>query len=116
MLPKLNSLYLSHNKLESVADIEHLKECKTLSVVDLSHNAIEDADAVEVFSQMAGIVSVHTRSPLSNTGSVCVACDQPDGQSNAEECQGLPTNDDTRMRKCVSYTVCQDEVSLVSFR
>jgi dynein assembly factor 1 len=38
MLPKLNSLYLSQNKLESVEDIEHLKECKSLSVVDLSHN------------------------------------------------------------------------------
>jgi dynein assembly factor 1 len=57
MLPKLNSLYLSHNKLESVGDIEHLKECKSLSVVDLSHNFIEDPDAVQVFSQMENIVS-----------------------------------------------------------
>jgi dynein assembly factor 1 len=56
MLPKLNSLYLSHNKLESVGDIEHLKECKSLSVVDLSHNFIEDPDAVQVFSQMENIV------------------------------------------------------------
>lgn len=58
MLPKLNSLYLSHNKIESVQDIEHLKECKTLSVVDLSHNLIEDPDAVEVFSQMENIVKL----------------------------------------------------------
>ncbi len=56
-LPKLNSLYLSHNKLQSVEDIEHLKECNTLSVVDLSHNCIEDPDAVQVFSQMQNIVS-----------------------------------------------------------
>lgn len=56
-LPKLNSLYLSHNKLEKVEDIEHLKECKTLSVVDLSHNFIDDPDAVQVFSQMANVVS-----------------------------------------------------------
>jgi len=57
MLPKLNSLYLSHNKLQTVEDIEHLKECKNLSVVDLSHNFIEDPDAVQVFSQMQNIVS-----------------------------------------------------------
>jgi dynein assembly factor 1 len=57
MLPKLNSLYLSHNKLESVEDIAHLKECKSLSVVDLSHNFIEDADAAQVFSEMENIVS-----------------------------------------------------------
>ena len=56
-LPKLNSLYLSHNRLEHVEDIEHLKECRTLSVVDLSHNCIEDADATEVFSQMPSVVS-----------------------------------------------------------
>ncbi|UJR27229.1 hypothetical protein I4U23_008525 [Adineta vaga] len=55
MLPKLNSLYLSHNKLETVEDIQHLKECKTLSVVDLSHNCIDDPDAVDVLSQMANI-------------------------------------------------------------
>jgi len=48
---------LSHNKLEKVEDIEHLKECKSLSVVDLSHNCIEDPDAVQVFSQMQSIVS-----------------------------------------------------------
>jgi len=57
MLPKLNSLYLSHNKLETVEDIEHLKECKSLSVVDLSHNNIEDPDAAQVFSQMQSVVS-----------------------------------------------------------
>jgi dynein assembly factor 1 len=57
MLPKLNSLYLSHNKLQTVEDIEHLKECKNLSVVDLSHNCIEDPDAVQVFSQMENIVN-----------------------------------------------------------
>jgi dynein assembly factor 1 len=57
MLPKLNSLYLSHNKVESVGDIEHLKDCQSLSVVDLSHNLIEDADVVQVFSQMKSIVS-----------------------------------------------------------
>ncbi len=56
-LPKLNTLYLSHNKLQSVEDIEHLKECKSLSVVDLSHNYIEDADAAQVFSQMQNVVS-----------------------------------------------------------
>lgn len=51
---------MSHNKLESVEDIEHLKECKTLSVVDLSHNLIDDADIVQVFSQMENVVSAYT--------------------------------------------------------
>jgi dynein assembly factor 1 len=58
MLPKLNSLYLSHNKLQSVEDIEHLKDCQSLSVVDLSHNLIEDPDVVQVFSQMQSVVSI----------------------------------------------------------
>lgn len=61
-LPKLNSLYLSHNKLESVEDIEHLKECHSLSVVDLSHNFIDDPDAVQIFSQMQNVVSDGTMS------------------------------------------------------
>ena len=79
MLPKLNSLYLSHNKLESVEDIEHLKECKTLSVVDLSHNAIDDPDAVEVFSQMANIVSLNDDFYFVYVRFVLVACHQFDG-------------------------------------
>jgi dynein assembly factor 1 len=58
MLPKLNSLYLSHNKLQSVEDIEHLKDCQSLSVVDLSHNLIEDPGVVQVFSQMQSVVSI----------------------------------------------------------
>ena len=37
-------------------DIEHLKECHSLSVVELSHNLIEDADAVQVFFQMQSVV------------------------------------------------------------
>lgn len=57
MLPNLKSLYLSHNKLESAEDIEHLKECQTLSVVDLSHNCLEDSEIVQVFAEMASIVS-----------------------------------------------------------
>ena len=57
VLPRLNSIYLSHNKLETIEDIEHLKECKSLSVVDLSHNHIEEPDSIQVFSQMQNVVS-----------------------------------------------------------
>lgn len=48
MLRDLNSLTISHNKLSTVNDIAHLAACKTLSVVDLSYNYLEDPGIVEV--------------------------------------------------------------------
>lgn len=48
MLPVLQTLQMSHNKLETVSDIHHLTLCPKLSVVDLSHNNIQSVDVVQV--------------------------------------------------------------------
>ena len=47
---------MSHNKLTSAADLEHLIKCKELSVIDLSHNQIDDPDVVDIFEQMPSLV------------------------------------------------------------
>jgi dynein assembly factor 1 len=48
---------MTHNKLETKQDIEHLIDCEYLSNVDLSHNRIDDPDVVEVFERMKNLVS-----------------------------------------------------------
>lgn len=53
----LNTLQIAHNKLTSASDLEHLTECPNLSVVDLSHNKIDDPNVVDVFSSMKCLVS-----------------------------------------------------------
>lgn len=88
-----------------MGDVEHLKECKSLSVVDLSHNNIEDADVAQVFSQMESIVSfVHEVSLTFSVRLMRLACDQSDGKRRDEERQGLPTNDDAWL--CKSTDIC----------
>ena len=47
-LPALTTLMITNNRLESLDDVRHLGECKTLRVLDLSHNKIDDAGFVEV--------------------------------------------------------------------
>lgn len=47
-LKNLGSLTMSHNKLSTVNDIIHLADCKTLSVVDLSYNYLDDPEITEV--------------------------------------------------------------------
>lgn len=49
MLPVLHTLTLSHNKLETVDDIIHLTQCPELSVVDLSHNNLQNQQVIQVF-------------------------------------------------------------------
>ncbi|KAL1464411.1 hypothetical protein WDU94_004061 [Cyamophila willieti] len=51
-LPNLRTLHISHNKLCTLADIEHLKECPKLSIVDVSHNHLEDEEVIHVFGGM----------------------------------------------------------------
>ncbi|KAJ8050944.1 Dynein assembly factor 1, axonemal [Holothuria leucospilota] len=51
-LKKLNTLQISHNRITQAEDLEGLRHCDYLSVVDLSHNRIEDPTAVEVFAAM----------------------------------------------------------------
>lgn len=47
-LQALNSLIISHNKLSTANDISHLANCKTLSIVDLSYNYLDDSEIVDV--------------------------------------------------------------------
>ncbi|XP_028394306.1 dynein assembly factor 1, axonemal-like isoform X2 [Dendronephthya gigantea] len=54
-LPKLNTLQIAHNKLKTVEDIEELRNCEYLSVLDLSHNQLDDPEILDVFSAMAKV-------------------------------------------------------------
>lgn len=55
-LPSLKTLQITHNKLTMVSDVGHLKKCLSLSVVDLSHNQIEDPAVLDVFAAMPSLV------------------------------------------------------------
>ena len=52
---------MSHNKLETAEDIKHLIECEKITVIDFSHNRLEDPDIVDVFANMKSLVSVMTQ-------------------------------------------------------
>ncbi|XP_041048070.1 dynein assembly factor 1, axonemal isoform X2 [Carcharodon carcharias] len=54
-LPALRTLQLAHNQLCTVKDIEHLKQCDSLSVLDLSHNKLGDPDVITVFEVMPNL-------------------------------------------------------------
>ncbi|XP_028357839.1 dynein assembly factor 1, axonemal isoform X1 [Phyllostomus discolor] len=51
-LPVLNTLQIAHNHLEMVEDIQHLKECVKLCVLDLSHNKLSDPEILSVLEIM----------------------------------------------------------------
>ncbi|XP_071795783.1 uncharacterized protein [Asterias amurensis] len=51
-LPKLNTLQISHNRLSTASDIQELERCDNLSVVDMSHNRLEDPEIVNVLANM----------------------------------------------------------------
>ena len=55
-LPKLNTLQMAHNRLSTAADLMELKNCQNLSVIDLSHNRINDPAVVEIFAAMPILV------------------------------------------------------------
>ena len=57
-LPRLHTLQITHNKLTSASDIEHLAECTELGIVDLSHNKLDDPAIVDIFEKMPCLVSV----------------------------------------------------------
>lgn len=67
ILPQLNTLNLSHNSLNLVRDLEKLIECKTVSVLDLSYNRIDDVLIVKILSQMLELrVLTLTGNPVIN--------------------------------------------------
>jgi len=57
-LPRLHTLQITHNKLTSASDIEDLGECPELSIVDLSHNKLDDPAIVDIFEKMPSLVSM----------------------------------------------------------
>lgn len=59
MLPVLNTLLITHNKLCSVDDIAQLVDCPELKVVDLSYNYLDDPKIVEVSSKRTDAFSFY---------------------------------------------------------
>ncbi|XP_072315826.1 dynein axonemal assembly factor 1-like [Eucyclogobius newberryi] len=51
-LPDLSTLQIAHNKLESLKDIDHLSECLGISVLDMSHNLLNDPELLTVLETM----------------------------------------------------------------
>ncbi|KAG7475157.1 dynein assembly factor 1, axonemal [Solea senegalensis] len=51
-LPDLSTLEITHNRLETVEDTEHLSECLTISVLDMSHNLLNDPGILSVLEVM----------------------------------------------------------------
>ncbi|XP_070685349.1 dynein axonemal assembly factor 1 [Pempheris klunzingeri] len=51
-LPELSTLQIAHNKLETVGDIEHLSQCVAISVLDMSHNLLNDPEILSVLEAM----------------------------------------------------------------
>ena len=46
-LPNFHTLIVSHNKLCCVKDLEELKGCKELAVLDLSNNSIDESEVMD---------------------------------------------------------------------
>ncbi|EHB08193.1 Leucine-rich repeat-containing protein 50 [Heterocephalus glaber] len=51
-LPVLNTLQIAHNCLEMVEDIQHLKDCLKLCVLDLSHNKLSDPEILNILESI----------------------------------------------------------------
>ena len=56
-LPELHTLQISHNRLSTADDLEHLTECHDISVLDLSHNKLNDPKILDIFERMSGLVN-----------------------------------------------------------
>ncbi|TDG41799.1 hypothetical protein AWZ03_011778 [Drosophila navojoa] len=52
VLPVLNTLNISSNYLKDSESLAHLVDCKTLAVLDLSNNRIDDILVVKIFEKM----------------------------------------------------------------
>ncbi|EDW80394.1 uncharacterized protein Dwil_GK18740 [Drosophila willistoni] len=55
ILPVLNTLNISSNYLKDSESLSGLVECKTLAVLDLSNNRIDDILVVKIFEQMPNL-------------------------------------------------------------
>ncbi|NWI70949.1 DAAF1 factor, partial [Todus mexicanus] len=54
-LKDLQTLQIAHNKLQTVEDIQHLRECPSISVLDLSHNNLSDPSIITVLETMPNL-------------------------------------------------------------
>ncbi|NWT01786.1 DAAF1 factor, partial [Mionectes macconnelli] len=54
-LKVLQTLQIAHNKLRTVEDIQHLQECPSISVLDLSHNGLSDPSIVTILETMPNL-------------------------------------------------------------
>ncbi|XP_058056847.1 dynein axonemal assembly factor 1 homolog [Anopheles bellator] len=67
ILPVLNTLNLSHNYLKALDSVEELRKCDFVSVLDISHNRIEDIAVVKILGDMKGLrVLTLTGNPVVN--------------------------------------------------
>lgn len=53
----LHTLQIAHNRLQTVEDIQHLQECPSVCVLDLSHNKLDDPQIIDVLETMPDLVS-----------------------------------------------------------
>ncbi|KAK3594054.1 hypothetical protein CHS0354_040816 [Potamilus streckersoni] len=54
-IPELHTITITHCRLTDAESIEHLVECEKVSVVDLSHNKLDDPKIVDVFAKMENL-------------------------------------------------------------
>ncbi|KAK0687874.1 DAAF1 factor, partial [Pygoscelis papua] len=54
-LKVLQTLQIAHNKLQTVEDIQHLQECPSISVLDLSHNNLSDPSIINILETMSNL-------------------------------------------------------------
>nr|XP_020661803.1 dynein assembly factor 1, axonemal [Pogona vitticeps]XP_020661804.1 dynein assembly factor 1, axonemal [Pogona vitticeps] len=51
-LKVLHTLQMAHNMLQTVEDIQHLQECPSICVLDLSHNKLDDPNILDILETM----------------------------------------------------------------
>ncbi|XP_058815789.1 dynein axonemal assembly factor 1 homolog [Topomyia yanbarensis] len=67
ILPVLNTLNISHNYLKTADSLEQLRYCHYISVLDISHNRIEDIAVVKILGDMKELrVLTMTGNPVVN--------------------------------------------------
>ncbi|NXN45606.1 DAAF1 factor, partial [Rhinoptilus africanus] len=54
-LKVLQTLQIAHNKLQTVEDVQHLQECLSISVLDLSHNNLSDPNIITILETMPNL-------------------------------------------------------------
>merc|ERR1719199_1842907 len=54
-LKRLNTLQLAHNRLATPEDVAHLAECRTIGVLDISNNKLEDPVVLDILAKMENL-------------------------------------------------------------